>query len=188
MLLPVGWGRIRQRWAEPCSQATAVAAPSAAYGGRKVPEASPASWGGELGTAGGAPSFPRHLPSYPACCSSGCQSCRMPVPLINNVVKLHAGPSQGSAAGTAGAGTNLEGGGRSLRNSPSPSGCRGLGLEFRTLDPCSQLFSLGPEGLGQAPSGPIQEEAGKQTLRGACTPVTGAQVAFRPCKVGTSGA
>ena len=33
----------------------------------------------------------------------------MPVPLINNLVKLHAGPGQGSAAGTAGAGTNLEG-------------------------------------------------------------------------------
>ena len=32
----------------------------------------------------------------------------MPGPLINNLVKLHAGPGQGGAAGAAGARTNLE--------------------------------------------------------------------------------
>lgn len=44
----------------------------------------------------------------------------MPVPLINNLVKLHAGPSQGSAAGTAGAATNLEGVGQVPEELPLP--------------------------------------------------------------------
>lgn len=43
-------------------------------------------------------------PNYPACYSFGRQRCRMPVPLINNLVKLHAEPGPGSAAGTAGLG------------------------------------------------------------------------------------
>lgn len=98
------------------------------------------------------------------------------------------GPARAVQQGLLGLQQTWRGWARSLRNSPSHSGYRGLGLEFRTLAPCSQLFPLGPEGLGQAPSGPIQEEAGKETLRGACTSVTGAQVAFRPCKVGTPGA
>lgn len=47
-------------------------------------------------------------PNYPVYYSFGCQRCRMPVPLINNLVKLHAEPHQGSASGTTGAGPNLQ--------------------------------------------------------------------------------
>lgn len=81
----------------------------------------------------------------------------MPVPLINNLVKLHAGPGQGGAAGAAGAGTTLEWVGQVSEALPSPGRCRGLGVELG--NPASHWA---PKAQVKPLQGPTEGEAGKQ--------------------------
>lgn len=77
----------------------------------------------------------------------------MPVSLINNLVKLHAEPRQGSATGTTGAGPNLQRVGQADEDPhlSRPSKCRGLRLEPRALLPCPQVFPSDHRAPGEAP-------------------------------------